>query len=98
MICCEREVMTKFCPHCGKSINGDAPIQLLLSHCRASEKAKRSRASSLRTGDCTESHGGAASETRQRWADGADKNADKWKLWGDALLALIEATKGDSHE
>lgn len=77
MECCGQEQLTKFCPHCGRSLTFE-PINQLLAHI-TSQASKYSRI--------------VEKNERGDYQNHCDIRArNKWQSWEKALRELIEKT------
>ena len=38
ILCCDKKVKTKFCPHCGKEVNGDSIVLAWIASCETALK------------------------------------------------------------
>jgi RNA polymerase subunit RPABC4/transcription elongation factor Spt4 len=84
MRCCGKEVMTPFCPNCGKSWNVSS-LHGLLVHVTRQASEIRKRANNRR--EWLQDKDAHADE--EGYARKAEMSAQKWEAWRDSLSELI---------
>lgn len=95
MICCGKEITSRFCPDCGKPTGYQEPLASLLKHCRAMEKGQGSLA---RCQDRAANQEGRSDEKRaiaKERAESRTGHAMKWGAWADALQELLDRQTGN---
>jgi uncharacterized Zn finger protein (UPF0148 family) len=75
MKCCDQEVTTPFCPHCGKPASA---VESLYRHVASTAKTQRSIFESVK-------------KDHPQWPTAKrEEKIQKWELWRDSLRELID--------
>ena len=86
--CCDRDIKTPFCPHCGKAMHDSASaISGMLAHIRVQVQANTRKVDMLNeaTPSDERSKRRVARSLRLK-----QKLLDKWASWHDATVKLME--------
>lgn len=75
--CCGERHMTKFCPHCGKAIQGHN-LYSLLRHCEVNLRQSQKMQEEARAWN------------NERHIESAQRSIDKWQVWTDSLRDVLE--------
>lgn len=95
MLCCGKERTGNYCPECGKAMNKEAGLRGLLRHVTERLETMTRKAAELKrqydiiSGNTDNYHAAEKKRRIQAWKV-AQKTADKWQEWQEALIKAID--------